>query len=111
MERLGYSVNTVASGEDAVAFLNEQSVDLIILDIRMPKLNGFQVLRAVRKSSDIPVIMLSGMGDVMNIHDALSIGADDFIKKPFHMSELLARINVKLRREAIKTDNREQSCS
>ncbi|MBN2240461.1 MAG: response regulator [Dehalococcoidales bacterium] len=94
----GYEVLLAEGGEQALELFDENDPDLIILDIKMPKINGFQVLKAIRKTSNVPVIMLSGMGEVTNIHDALSIGADDFIKKPFHMNELLARVKVKLRR-------------
>lgn len=97
LELEGYIVTPVPGGQEALDLLEDEDPDLVILDIKMPGLNGFQVLDEIRKRSDIPVIMLSGLGEVTNIRDALSAGADDFLKKPFHMSELLARIKVKLR--------------
>jgi len=68
------------------------------LDINMPGLNGFQVLERIRQRSDVPVIMLTGEGEVTTLGNALSLGADDYVKKPFSTRELLARIRAKLRR-------------
>jgi len=98
LEMEGYSVSEAPGGEDALDMVKQSQFDLVILDIKMPGLNGFQVLESIRKTSDMPVIMLSGLGETTNISNALLIGADDFIKKPFHMSELIARVQVKLRR-------------
>lgn len=80
LESAGYTVLLADGGEQALELFDELDPDLILLDIKMPNLNGFQVLKVIRKHSDVPVIMLSGMGEVMNIHDALDIGADDFVK-------------------------------
>ncbi|MFC1984907.1 response regulator transcription factor [Chloroflexota bacterium] len=71
---------------------------MVILDIMMPGLDGFQVLDIIRQHSDIPVIMLSTKREVTIKRDALTLGADDYVGKPFHTGELVARIRAKLRR-------------
>jgi len=94
----GYDVITAADGKSAMALLEEHEPDLIVLDIMMPELNGFQVLDLVRQSSDVPIIMLTARSEVTTLHNALALGADDYVKKPFHTRELLARVRAKLRR-------------
>ncbi len=94
----GYRVIEADSGALALAWLEEKRPDLVILDIMMPGLNGFQVLVRIRQHSNIPVIMLTGRHEVTALLDALALGADDYVKKPFGGEELLARIRAKLRR-------------
>ena len=94
----GYDVVSAADGKSAMALLEEHEPDLIVLDIMMPELNGFQVLDLVRQSSDVPIIMLTARSEVTTLHNALALGADDYVKKPFHTRELLARVRAKLRR-------------
>ena len=94
----GYDVVTAADGKSAIELLEEREPDLIILDIMMPGLNGFQVLDLVRQCSDVPIIMLTARSEVTTLHNALALGADDYVKKPFHTRELLARVRSKLRR-------------
>ena len=94
----GYDVITAADGKSAMALIKEREPDLIILDIMMPELNGFQVLDLVRQYSDTPIIMLTARSEMTTLHNALALGADDYIKKPFHTRELLARVRAKLRR-------------
>jgi DNA-binding response OmpR family regulator len=98
LETEGFSVMLASGGEVALELMEEREPDLVILDIKMPGMNGFQVLEVIRQRSDIPVIMLSGLGEVTTIRDALIIGADDFLRKPFYARELLARVKAKLRR-------------
>jgi len=71
---------------------------LVLLDIRMPGLDGFQTLELIREQSNIPVIMLTAIGEVTSVKDSLALGADDYIRKPFRKGELLACIQAKLRR-------------
>ena len=99
LEREGYVVIEADGGKEALVLMQEIQPDLVILDIKMPEMDGFQVLEHIRRISEIPVIMLSGLGEVTTIHDALSAGADDFLKKPFHIRELVARVRAKMRRE------------
>lgn len=100
----GYNVVITPDGHQAVPLLLEHKPDLAILDIMMPGMDGFEVLDQLRQHSDIPIIMLTAKGEVASLHQALDTGADDYIRKPFHTRELLARIRAKLRRLYL-TDN------
>ena len=105
LEEAGYDVVTAASGREALDKLSLSNVNLVLLDIKMPGLDGFQTLDLIREQSGIPVIMLTGIGEVTSVGDALTLGADDYIRKPFRTRELLARIKAKLRRAgAISSD-------
>lgn len=96
----GYSVVTVSNGASVLELLEEYKPNLIILDIMMPGLDGFQVLDLVRQRSNIPVIMLTAKDEVLSLKQALVAGADDYVTKPFSILELTARIRAKLRRVA-----------
>lgn len=98
LEPEGYRVIVADNGSSALALLKEHKTDLVILDIMMPGLDGFQVLDLIRQRSSVPVIMLTARGEVTTLRDALFVGADDYVRKPFHRLELLARIRAKLRR-------------
>ena len=98
LEPEGYDVITVPDGNAALALMGKCQPDLIILDIMMPGLDGFQALDIIRQRSNVPVIMLTGRGEVNALRDALALGADDYVRKPFHTRELVARIRAKLRR-------------
>jgi len=102
LEPEGYGVVTAADGGSALHLLQEYRPDLVILDIMMPGLNGFEVLDLIRQRSNIPVIMLTARGEVTTLRDALALGADDYVRKPFGRGELLARIRAKLRRAGPK---------
>lgn len=93
----GYQVATAADGEQALDALVTAPPDLLILDLAMPGLDGLSVLRRVREWSDVPVIILSVRDDDQGKVEALDLGADDYLVKPFSMNELLARIRVALR--------------
>jgi DNA-binding response OmpR family regulator len=94
----GYDVILASDGVSALKLLDQHSPDLVILDIMMPGLNGFQVLRLMRQRSSVPVIMLTAKREAETVRDALNVGADDYVRKPFGREELLARIRAKLRR-------------
>ena len=98
LESEGYGVALAPDGSSALLLMEEHEPDLVILDIMMPGLNGFQVLKSIRSRSSAPVIMLTARRDVTTLHDALVLGADDYVTKPFSIRELLARIRAKLRR-------------
>ncbi len=101
MQDAGYDVITAANGEEALSILSQQiehSPDLVTLDITMPGLNGLEVLATIRERFDIPVIVLTARQEVSTARDALLLGADDYVRKPFRPSELLARVKAKLRR-------------
>ncbi|MBI4283710.1 MAG: response regulator [Chloroflexi bacterium] len=98
LEEAGYGVVMAATGDEALDKLPQTNVSLVLLDIRMPGRDGFQTLNVIREQSDIPVIMLTGIEEAASVRNALTLGADDYIKKPFGARELLARIEAKLRR-------------
>ncbi len=99
LEEEGYQVAKAYDGNSAIALLErEYRPDLIVLDIIMPGMDGFEVLDFVRRRYDIPVIMLTAKRDVTTLSEALTAGADDYITKPFSRTILLARIKAKLRR-------------
>ena len=102
LEEAGYDVITAVNGQEALDKIFHLDVSLVLLDIKMPGLDGFQVLERIRKTSNVPVIMLTAIRDVHTVRDSLGLGADDYIGKPFKKGELLARIQAKLRRA--KTD-------
>ena len=93
-----YGVVVTTDGRSSLTLLEEHKPDLVILDIMMPGLDGFQVLDLIRQRSNIPVIMLTARREVTSLNEALGLGADDYVRKPFHTRELLARIRAKLRR-------------
>lgn len=97
-EKEGYLIDTADNGKCAIELAAENDYDLILLDIMMPKLNGFEALREIRKSSDVPVIMLTAREDEVDKVLGLELGADDYVVKPFSMRELLARVKAVLRR-------------
>jgi len=94
----GFDVVTASNGVSALELLEGYQPQLVILDILMPGLNGFQVLDLIRQRSNVPVIMLTARCDETTLHDALVLGADDFVRKPFSMEVFVARIRAKLRR-------------
>jgi OmpR family response regulator RpaB len=95
---IGYTVITAADGEEALAVYKKELPSLIILDIMMPKLDGYGVCQEIRKDSDIPIIMLTALSDVADRITGLELGADDYVVKPFSPKELEARIKAILRR-------------
>lgn len=103
LRREGYRVLRAADGESALAIARQEGerLDLILLDVMLPGMNGFQVLREVRGSSDVPVLMLSARGEEQDKVDGLELGADDYVVKPFALRELLARVRAAVRRRAI----------
>jgi DNA-binding response OmpR family regulator len=103
LTREGYRVLTAADGESALKIAKSEQgrLDLVILDIMLPGMNGFQVLRHVRTDSDVPVMMLSARGEEQDKVDGLELGADDYVVKPFNLRELLARVRAAVRRRAV----------
>ena len=105
LTRQGYEVVTSADGEDALDKARVQRPDLIILDIMLPKLDGFEVCRILRQEMNTPILMLTARDDEIDRVVGLEVGADDYLTKPFSMRELLARVNALLRRvRLIKED-------
>lgn len=94
----GYEVLVRYNGREGLGALKDQSFDLVILDVMMPDLSGIEVLRRIRQTSDIPVIMLTAKGETLDKVMGLDFGADDYLTKPFEIEELLARIRSAIRR-------------
>lgn len=94
----GFLIGEVGNGIDAISSLQNSPPDLVILDVGLPGMDGFEVLRQVRTFSDVPVIMLTARADEIDRVVGLSVGADDYVAKPFSPRELVARINAVLRR-------------
>ncbi len=98
LENAGYEVFPVEDGQQAVEVFDSQDIDLVILDIMMPRLDGFSVCRHIRKRSDVPIIMLTALGNTDDLVQGFELGADDYITKPFTFKEVEARIQAILRR-------------
>ena len=99
-----FTVNTVFDGEAALKEIKENEFDIILLDVMMPKKDGFDVCRQVRTFSNVPIIMITARGEDYEKIMGLEIGADDYIVKPFSPGEIIARINAILRRITPKND-------
>ena len=101
----GYEVDVADNGRLAVSMALENNYDIILLDLMLPGINGLEVCRRIRKEKDTPIIMLTARDSVMDKVTGLQTGADDYLAKPFAMEELLARMEVILRR--VKKSNKE----
>ncbi|NJK36976.1 MAG: response regulator [Oscillatoriales cyanobacterium RM2_1_1] len=98
LSMVGYKVVVAADGVEAIDCFEQEAPDLLVLDVMMPKLNGYGVCQKIRETSDIPIIMLTALGDVADRVTGLELGADDYLTKPFSPKELEARIQAILRR-------------
>lgn len=99
---IGYDIVTATDGEEAIAAFNKHNPDLIVLDVMMPKIDGYGVTREIRRTSDVPIIILTALGDVSERITGLELGADDYVIKPFSPKELEARVKAVLRRTNTK---------
>src|ERR687886_3057049 len=104
LEAAHYKVITAMDGASALAILGEEGADLVILDIMMPVMDGFEVLQKIREFSVVPVVMLTAKDQEVDIVRGLKLGADDYVRKPFSVHELLARVEAVLRRGAPSDD-------
>ncbi|MCR5303103.1 MAG: response regulator transcription factor [Lachnospiraceae bacterium] len=96
-----FEVKTAGDGEAAIAELKRFSPDLMVLDVMLPGIDGYEVLRRVRRDSPIPIIMLSAKGEIFDKVLGLELGADDYMEKPFDSKELVARVKALLRRSGM----------
>jgi DNA-binding response OmpR family regulator len=101
LERDGFRVVQAWDGEEALARFNEEDVDLVVLDIMLPKLDGIEVCKQLRAKSTVPIIMLTARDDELDKVLGLELGADDYITKPFSIREFRSRVRALLRRAAI----------
>ena len=99
-----FDTKIVGDGESALEAVNSFSPNLILLDLMLPGIDGYQVCREIRSRSSVPIIMLSAKGEIFDKVLGLELGADDYVVKPFEMKELIARINAVLRRTEIPND-------
>ena len=104
LEKEGYVVKIVNDGVSAINAFKQENPDLTLLDIMIPKLDGWQVCREIRKFSDKPIIMLTAKGETFDKVLGLELGADDYVTKPFDTKEVVARIKAVLRRTAPASD-------
>jgi DNA-binding response OmpR family regulator len=98
LEREGYSVSVQGTGEDALANFADIAPDLVVLDVRLPGMDGFEVLRQLRRETHAPVLFLTARSDEVDKVVGLEMGADDYLVKPFSVRELVSRIKALLRR-------------
>lgn len=109
MEKLGFSSVIANDGEEGLERFYDESPDCIILDLMLPKMNGWEVCKAIRlEDKKIPIIMLTGKGETYDIVNGLEIGADDYIVKPFDPNELMARVKSVLRRTILSESEENQ---
>src|SRR5689334_2112100 len=94
----GYSVRAAEDGTEALKLIEEHPIDLLLLDVNLPGPNGLEVLKVVRGSIEIPILILSGRSRERDKVEALDLGADDYLSKPFGVAELMARVKALLRR-------------
>jgi len=106
LQKDGFEVIVANDGRQAVDFANKYSPDLILLDIMLPQLDGWQVCREIRKTSEVPIIMLTAKSETFDKILGLELGADDYVSKPFDTKEVIARIKAVLRRS---NDNEKQN--
>jgi DNA-binding response OmpR family regulator len=100
LERNGYAVATAGDGRTAIALAASERPDLIIMDIMLPVLDGIEACKEIRKTSGVPIIMLTARDQEIDKVLALELGADDYVTKPFSLHEFLARVKARLRRQA-----------
>ena len=98
LEKEGFRVEVAFDGEEALNAMSGEEPDLVILDLMLPKIDGYEVCRSIRRSSDVPIIMLTARDEDIDKILGLELGADDYMTKPFNTRELLARIKAILRR-------------
>lgn len=104
LEDEGWDVDEVSSGEEALAAFNRVPADVVLVDIMLPGIDGFDICRAIRKSSDVPIVMITARSDTHDVVAGLEAGADDYLTKPFAPKELSARIRALLRRARSSDD-------
>jgi DNA-binding response OmpR family regulator len=98
LRRAGYQVNWVQNGQEAIDFLETQTPDLVVLDLMLPRVDGFEITRWLRSRGDTPIIMLTARGNETDRIAGLEMGADDYVVKPFSPQELVSRVRAVLRR-------------
>jgi len=111
LEKQGYTVEAVGDGRTALDAARRLKPDLIVLDIMLPQLDGFEVTKILRREMTVPILMLTARDDEIDRVVGLEVGADDYLTKPFSMRELLARVKAQLRRAQLIRDELKKSTS
>jgi two-component system response regulator RegX3 len=101
LDREGFNVSVARDGQEALTLFARESIDLVLLDLMLPKLSGLDVCRSIRNVSDVPIIIVSAKGEEVDMVLMLEIGADDYVTKPYRLRELVARIRAVLRRREV----------
>jgi two-component system alkaline phosphatase synthesis response regulator PhoP len=109
LERSGYAVTAAGDGRSAVALAASENPDLIILDIMLPLLDGIEACKEIRKTSSVPIIMLTAKDQEFDKVLALELGADDYVTKPFALGEMIARVKARLRRSEVDSEQRDEA--
>jgi two-component system response regulator MtrA len=100
----GFEVVTATDGVEGLERFRSEPADLVLLDVMLPRLDGYEVCRQIRRSSTVPVVMLTARADTMDVVLGLEAGADDYVRKPFEVPELIARVRAALRRAGTAAD-------
>ncbi len=109
LEKNGYLVTAAGDGRSAVALAASEAPDLVILDIMLPLLDGIEACKEIRKTSTVPIIMLTAKDQEFDKVLALELGADDYVTKPFSLGEIIARVKARLRRQEVDHDQRDEA--
>jgi two-component system, OmpR family, alkaline phosphatase synthesis response regulator PhoP len=109
LERSGYAVTAAGDGRSAVALVASEQPDLVILDIMLPLLDGIEACKEIRRTSSVPIIMLTAKDQEFDKVLALELGADDYVTKPFSLGEIIARVKARLRRSEADLEGRDES--